>query len=55
MVRTMQVVLAMGVLAVLGLSIAAGIVLAVKGSAWLLILSSLVYLILFARVGCKEA
>ena len=55
MVVGMKVFAAIGVLVLLATVMTAGIVMAVQGSAWLLILSSLIYLILFARVGCTEA
>ena len=37
---------------VMGAILAAGIVLTVKGSPWLLIISFLVYAITFSKVGC---
>ena len=36
----------------MGAVLAAGIIMAVKGSPWLLIISFLAYLIIFSKVGC---
>jgi hypothetical protein len=54
MLAAMRLFAALGVfLASTGL-IAAGLVLAVKGSPGLLVASTLAYLVAFARIGCAE-
>ena len=53
-IRGMRFFVAMGVFAVFSVAIAAGIVLMVKGSPWLLLVSLAVFGLLFARIGCTE-
>jgi membrane protein implicated in regulation of membrane protease activity len=36
----------------MGAILAAGVILTVKGSPWLLIISFLAYVVIFAKVGC---
>jgi hypothetical protein len=50
----MKLLAAVGVYLGVGIVIACGIVLAVKGSPWLLVASTLGFLIAFARIGCLE-
>jgi len=50
----MKVFAAMGILAAFAVAIAAGIVLTVKGSAWLLLVSLGLFTLLFWRIGCTE-
>lgn len=48
----MKLVLAILVYLLIGLVLGWGILLAVKGNVWLLAVSTLAYLILFAKIGC---
>jgi len=45
---------AMGIFVAFSVAIAAGIVLMVKGSPWLLLVSLAFFGLLFARIGCTE-
>jgi CHASE2 domain-containing sensor protein len=54
MLVTMKLIAALGVFAAAALLIAAGMVLAVHGKPWLLVASSLAFLIGFARIGCTQ-
>ena len=51
----MKVFLAMGVMAAFAAAMAAGIVLAVQGSGWLLLASVGLFVLMFWRIGCTEA
>jgi hypothetical protein len=48
----MKFLLAMLVWLIMGVLIGAGILMAVKGSIWLLVLSLLGFVVLVARIGC---
>lgn len=48
----MKFLLAILVWLIMGVFIGAGIIMAVKGSVWLLILSVLVFIVLVAKIGC---
>ena len=48
----MKFALAILVYLLMGLLLVAGMLMAMKGSLWLLITAALVYLIAFARIGC---
>lgn len=48
----MKLLLAVLIYLLVGFILAWGIVLAVKGNWWLLAVSTLAYLILFAKIGC---
>ena len=48
----MKLLLAIGVLVGTGVWISLGIVLAVKGSPWLLLAGALAYGVAFVRIGC---
>jgi hypothetical protein len=50
----MSLPMAIIVYLVIGVVLGLGIFLAVKGSFWLLILSTLAYVIAFARIGCAH-
>ncbi len=48
----MKFLMAILVWLIMAAAIAAGIVMAVKGSVWLLILSLLAFILLVAKIGC---
>lgn len=48
----MKFLLAMLVWLIMGAFIAAGIVMAVKGSVWLLLLSVAAFIVMVAKIGC---
>ena len=50
----MKFFVAMAILAGFAAAIAAGIVLAVQGKPWLLVVALGVFAVLFARIGCTE-
>jgi hypothetical protein len=54
MLAAMKLLAALGVFLVTGALIAAGIVLAVQGRPWLLLASTLAFLVGFARIGCTQ-
>ena len=48
----MKLILAAGIYLVMGAVLALGIVLAVKGTIWFLIISFLVFVVAFGKIGC---
>jgi len=48
----MKFLLAMLVWLIMGVVIGAGILMAIKGSIWLLVLSLLAFIVLVAKIGC---
>ena len=50
----MKLLLAVGVFLGIGVLTSLGIVLAVKGSPWLLLASALAYGVAFVRIGCAS-
>ena len=54
MLGVMRLLAALGVFLATAVLIAAGIVLAVNGKPWLLIASTLAFLVGFARIGCTQ-
>jgi hypothetical protein len=48
----MKFLLAMLVWLIMGAVIAAGILMAIKGSIWLLIISLLAFIVMVAKIGC---
>ena len=54
MLGAMRLLAALGVFLATAVLIAAGIVLAVNGKPWLLIASTLAFLVGFARIGCTQ-
>jgi hypothetical protein len=50
----MKLILAVATYLVMGAILALGIVLAVKGSIWLLVLAFVAFVIFFGKVGCLQ-
>ena len=53
-ISAMKLILATATYVVMGAILALGIVLAVKGSVWLLVLGLIVFTIIFGKIGCLQ-